>query len=321
MNQATDKKEFSGQIYYLAPVAISAGLFYLSTFISPVWFLAPVPLYIGFAMHGYPVGALLALVSAGLLSLVLDGAQAMLFISTCGFIALGLAYSFHQKIELPKAAVVSTAIAFVAIILFFALYVSTQGYSPISMISEWANEHVGAVIEAYHRIESEEPIVGWLSKNQEAVAAFLALISPALLFCVVYVAVLADLAIISIVAERSGLDIALSGKKFGQWRAPGSMALIFLASGLSVILLSQGTLYAIAINLLLIFGAIYVALGLSVILYFMEKWKVPGLFITIGLFIIIAQPQFLFMALICGLIDVLANFRRIDTLKEQQNET
>ena len=317
MNQTADKKEPSGQIYYLAPVALSAGLFYISTFFSPAWFLVPVPLYIGFAMHGYPVGASLALLATGLLYLVIGGAQAILFISTCGIIAFGLAYSFHQRAKLPMAAMLSTAIAFVTIILFFALYSATQGYSPVSTISGWANEHVGAIIEAYRVVGSEEGLGEWIAKNREAVVGFFTLISPSLLFSLVWIAVLADIAVISIVAERSGLDIALTGIKFAEWRAPALMALVFLAGGLGAILFSQGALYAVAINLLLIFGVIYIALGLSITLYFMEKWKVPGLFITIGLFLIIAQPQFLFLALICGLIDVWADFRRIDTLEEQ----
>ena len=317
MTQNADKKEVSGQIYYLAPVALSAGLFYISTFFSPIWFLAPVPLYVGFAMHGYPVGALLALLATGLLYLVLGGAQAILFVSTSGFIALGLAYSFHQKIKLPTAAMVSTVIAFIAIVLFFALYSSTQGYSPISTISGWANEHVVAIIAAYSEVGSEDAVIGWISKNPEAVVAFLTLISPSILFSLVWIAVLADIAVISIVAQRSGIDFALIGKKFAEWRAPALMALVFLAGGLGAILISQEALYAVAINLSIIFGVIYIALGLSITLYFMEKWKVPGLFITIGLFLIIAQPQFLFLALICGLIDVWADFRRIDTLEEQ----
>ena len=317
MTQTVDKKETTGQIYYLAPVALSAGLFYISTFFSPIWFLAPVPLYFGFAMHGYPIGALLALVATVLLYFVLGGAQAILFISTSGLIALGLAYSFHKQIKLPVAAIASTIIAFVTIVLFFALYSSTQGYSPISTISGWANEHVAAVIAAYREVGSEDAVIGWISKYPEAVVTALTLTSPSILFSLVWIAVLADIAVISIVAERSGIDIALSGKKFAEWRAPSLMALVFLAAGLGAILISQEALYAVAINLSIIFGVIYIALGLSITLYFMEKWKVPGLFITIGLFLIIAQPQFLLMALIGGLIDVWADFRRIDTLKEQ----
>ena len=94
------------------------------------------------------------------------------------------------------------------------------------------------------------------------------------------------------------------------WQAPDILVWGVIASGFSLFLHSTGIRF-IALNCLIILAVIYVFHGLSIILFFFNKHKVP-MWMRIGTYtIIIIQQIFLIVLALGGLFDQWIDFRKI----------
>jgi uncharacterized protein YybS (DUF2232 family) len=81
-------------------------------------------------------------------------------------------------------------------------------------------------------------------------------------------------------------------------------------SGFALFFLSGG-IKLIAINVLIVIMAAYLFHGLSIILFFLNKYKIPS-WMRIGIyFLIIVQQLFLAVLALAGLFDQWIDFRKI----------
>jgi uncharacterized protein YybS (DUF2232 family) len=95
-----------------------------------------------------------------------------------------------------------------------------------------------------------------------------------------------------------------------RWWAPEHLVWVLLASGFALFLTSGGIQF-IAINVLIIVMAVYMFHGLSIVVFFLEKYHAPS-WMRIGLYILIAVQQlFLVVLALAGLFDQWIDFRKI----------
>jgi uncharacterized protein YybS (DUF2232 family) len=95
-----------------------------------------------------------------------------------------------------------------------------------------------------------------------------------------------------------------------RWQAPERMIWGVIAAGFALFLLS-GSIKLLAMNAIIVMMAIYVFHGLSILLFFLNKYRVPSL-IRIGLFFLIVFQQVLLGVLaLAGLFDQWVDFRKI----------
>lgn len=100
------------------------------------------------------------------------------------------------------------------------------------------------------------------------------------------------------------------------WRSPEWFVWFVIAAGFLVMISSLRT---VGLNVLIASGIVYLFQGLSVILFFLSKWKVPSWAGFIILFFILTQQYLALAGAFIGLFDVWFDFRRI-TRKNENKE-
>ena len=101
-----------------------------------------------------------------------------------------------------------------------------------------------------------------------------------------------------------------------KWHAPELMVWGVIASGFALFLSIPGV-KLVAINGLIVMLAIYVFHGLSILLFFLNKYRVPS-WLRFGIyFLIFFQQIFLIVLALAGLFDQWLDFRKIRLKKSE----
>jgi uncharacterized protein YybS (DUF2232 family) len=101
-----------------------------------------------------------------------------------------------------------------------------------------------------------------------------------------------------------------------RWHAPEFMVWGVIASGFTLFLSIPGV-ELIAINGLIVMLAIYVFHGLSILLFFLNKYRVPS-WLRFGIyFLIFFQQIFLVVLALAGLFDQWIDFRKLHPKKSE----
>jgi uncharacterized protein YybS (DUF2232 family) len=95
-----------------------------------------------------------------------------------------------------------------------------------------------------------------------------------------------------------------------RWRTPDSLIWVAIVSGFALFL-SSGGIKLFAINTLIVMMAIYFFHGLSIVLFFLNKYNIPA-WARFGIyFLIIVQQLFIAILVLAGLFDQWVDFRKI----------
>ncbi len=118
------------------------------------------------------------------------------------------------------------------------------------------------------------------------------------------------------------LLLLLSGKhpwvRLRFWQLPEKLIWFFIASAICTIIPAE-PMRTIGVNLLLITSLIYCLQGISILIFFFNKWNLPKLFRAV-LYVMIVFQSFGTVFLIgVGIADVWLNFRRLDKENGFQN--
>jgi uncharacterized protein YybS (DUF2232 family) len=95
-----------------------------------------------------------------------------------------------------------------------------------------------------------------------------------------------------------------------RWQAPEHLVWAAIGSGFSLFL-PIGPVQSLAINVLIVVMAVYLYHGLSILVFFQNKFKLPA-FVRAGIyFLVIFQQILLIVLVLVGLFDQWVDFRRI----------
>ncbi len=96
---------------------------------------------------------------------------------------------------------------------------------------------------------------------------------------------------------------------WSMWRAPEPLVWAVIGSGIAL-LLPVGALKVVALNLLLVLGTVYLFQGLSLTVFYLEKWNLP-VFLRAVIFVIILLQQFVTLGvMLLGFFDTWFDFRK-----------
>lgn len=87
--------------------------------------------------------------------------------------------------------------------------------------------------------------------------------------------------------------------------------IIALAMFISNRFLNNEIIYTAAINMIFILGNLYFLIGLSLIFFFMEKYKIPIFMQVFFVFIVFFWNHLSFIIMLIGILDTWINFRKI----------
>jgi uncharacterized protein YybS (DUF2232 family) len=102
-----------------------------------------------------------------------------------------------------------------------------------------------------------------------------------------------------------------------RWQAPDHLVWGLIISGFALFLSSESIQF-LAVNALIVILAIYLFHGLSIIVFFLNKYHVPS-WIRLGIYVlIVVQQLFLAVLTFAGLFDQWIDFRKIHRRADSQ---
>ena len=196
---------------------------------------------------------------------------------------------------------------------FIAVAVATAG-SEISAYSQMLHTLDQALIEAleqyrqYDGISAETLVVIEATISQMKVV--IPAIIPGILGGVVLFVTWATMALGNILLERTS-DLK-AWPIFRQWSLPEKLIWAVIGSGVCI-LVPIDPLPKIGINCILLFIIIYCFQGLSITVFFMNKWRIPLLLRSFFYVMIVFQSLGTLILLFFGLADIWLDFRKLKT--------
>lgn len=294
-------------------------------FLFVVWFpiggfvagiFAPLPSSLAVYQWGIPLGLMVpvgALFIGGILLALSGGIVAIPYLGL--FLLIGSLIGFYGRLNrsLDYSVFVPTVIVFaLGTVLFWFRSRGVEGSvwdlmaaKVIKLVMMFAKERDGAGFEITPYLEEQ------IRRTVNLVVRLLPGISFASLLLAGAVNALATRRF----AMKNGLTLP-SWEETSRWRSPEWFVWFIIGAGF-LTFVPQSRI--VGLNILIGFGMVYLFQGLSVLLFYMTRWKIPPWGRILILFLVITQQYLALAAAFLGLFDVWFDVRRIQ-LKTKNEE-
>ena len=294
---------------------VATALFLL---LASVWFplfgtliclLTPLPFLYYSTKLGFHNGIGLAFATVlivGIAGFLTGYSQAILFcIELC---ALGLALSeiFRRKLSLGQAILFGTL--FMLLLSMGHLFVVSlsRDMGPLEMMLDYLHAHLKMTIAAYEEMGMPHENAVDLESYARAV---IDTVYPSLMIVGTGFAIWLNIVVAKPFFRRGKLKYP-DFIPMDRWQTPEMLIWGLIASGFSLFLL-QGIIQSAAANVLIVLMAVYLFHGLSIIVFFFNKYRLPN-WVRIGIFfLIVIQQLFLVLLALAGVFDQWIDFRRL----------
>lgn len=311
---------------FLATLAAILGL--MGLYIPPLYFLTsllvPLPLAVLVKRHDLVTG-LLALVVTTFLLFIFFGEPFTVLIMMIQFGPLGLLFGILFKNHVPAGpsiAAGSILAAFLAVITIAMTFWIT-GINPFAMGQEM-RQSMEQATSWYARAgivdaEGEQQLREFTEQMIRLVPIFL----PGSLVVWALISTLLTYLVTRAVLIRLNYSVP-PVPPFSQWRYPW-YSLWGMILGLGLVLVGDQwdltVVGNIGTNILYIFAFVFFILGLSVITFFMKRWRVmPLVKVIIAIVALLYLPFFGLGIMIMGMLDPVLNGRRLPITEEKGQE-
>ncbi len=99
-------------------------------------------------------------------------------------------------------------------------------------------------------------------------------------------------------------------QSWAHWKSPEPLVWIVIAAGFMAVLPLR-SVKLVGLNLLLALGTVYLLHGLAIVVFYCERWKVPGLLRGLGYGLIFLQQFASLFVMLLGLFDIWFDFRKL----------
>ncbi|MEW6665772.1 MAG: DUF2232 domain-containing protein [Thermodesulfobacteriota bacterium] len=289
----------------------------LVPFLGPfLGLLAPLPFLYYASKLGLHEGlkvSCVSLVFLGLLSF-LTGYWQILFLSI-EFCFLGLIVSemYRRGLTIGYTVLLGTASVLLLGFVALALMGWSRDMGPLEMVRAYILENVREAAEVYRRVGGEDAAGGDFQQYIKVVGDMILKIYPGLLIIGTGFVVWLNVLISRPLFRVTGITFPLFGP-LERWQAPERLVWGVIAAGFSLFLPVGGVQF-LAVNALIVLLAVYVFQGLSILIFFLIKYRIP-LWVRVGIYSLILFQQILLLGLaLVGLFDQWIDFRRLNAGK------
>jgi uncharacterized protein YybS (DUF2232 family) len=289
----------------------------LVPFLGPfLGLLAPLPFLYYASKLGLHEGlkvSCISLVFLGLLS-YLTGYWQILFLSI-EFCFLGMVVSelFRRGLTIGYTVLWGTA----AVLLLGFVALAVMGWSkdmgPLEMVQAYVLENLREAAEVYRRVGGEDTAGGDFQLYIQALGDMILKIYPGLLIIGTGFVVWLNVMISRPLFRVTGVVAPLFGP-LDRWQTSERVVWGVIASGFALFL-PVGGVQSLAINALIVLLTVYVFQGLSILIFFLIKYRIP-LWVRVGIYSLILFQQILLLGLaVVGLFDQWIDFRKLNAAK------
>ena len=235
--------------------------------------------------------------------------QVIVFVIEFSIVGIGLSELFRRELALGQTLLLATVFMLLlglGILFFIGL---SKNMGPVEMILAYMQEHLNATVGAYKDVNVEGADAQALETYAKAFMLVISKIYPSLMIIGTGFALWLNIVIAKPLFRLWKLKYPRF-EPMDRWQSPEWLVWGVIISGFALFL-SSGSIEFLAINALIVILAIYLFHGLSIVLFFLNKYKVPT-WIRVGAYFLIMVQQLFFLVLIlAGLFDQWVDFRRI----------
>ncbi len=250
--------------------------------------------------------AFMAFVCIGLIAKLAGHPQIILFGIELSALGLALSELFKRRLGVGQTILFATLFMMLMSLGYLFILGLSKGMGPFEMMLDYLHGHLKVTLEAYEKMGMPRENVIELETYGKA---FIDTVYPSLMIVGVGFAVW-----LNVVMARPFFRLGkLKYPEFismDRWQTPERMIWGVIGSGFALFLLT-GVIQSFAANVLIVLMVIYLFQGLSIILFFLNKYRLPS-WIRIGVyFLIVIQQLFLLLLALAGLFDQWVDFRKL----------
>jgi uncharacterized protein YybS (DUF2232 family) len=235
--------------------------------------------------------------------------QAIVFCVEFSFLGIVLSELFKRNLTL---ALTITA-ALVAMTVFGAIMLfglgAAQGLNPSEMITALIKEQLQPTVQLYRDMSAPVENGGGTDGYAEIFLKTLIRIYPSLMTIGMGLVIWFNIMLAGPVFKRVGLPYPRF-QPGDRWQAPEKLVWGLIIAGFGS-LLAGGLLQIAAINLLIVLSVVYFFQGLSIAVFYLNKYNLPLILRIVFYFLVIIQQFFMLLLAILGVFDQWFDFRRI----------
>ena len=254
--------------------------------------------------------AAIVVFAIGLVANLAGQPYAFLFVMEFSIVGVGLAELFRRNFTIGQCLFWATVMMLaVGAICLFIIGLS-RNMGPVEMVLGYLESHLNESIKAY---ESANNVAGGNALELKAYAkTFLSTISwiyPSLMIIGTGFALWLNVIVARPLFRLRGLKYP-DFLPLENWKSPDALIWGLIVSGFALMVASGGLRF-LAVNALIVILVIYFFHGLSIVLFFFNKYRVPS-WIRVGVyFLIIIQQLFMVVLTVAGVFDQWVDFRKI----------
>jgi len=294
---------------------VSAFLLFsmLVPFLGPLLgLLTPQPFFYYSTKLGRVQGAALTLVVifiVGALGALAGAGRVVILAAEYGILGFAIARLFDKKRDLIRTVFLASGLLALTGLTALFLMAGFRGVGLADLVRDYLTAEFTATIDVYRELGVLETTGNDLDLTVKAFVDVFIRILPALMIVGTGLVVWLNALIAKLIltAKKIWREDDVKAKL---WQAPEQLVWGLIVSGFAAFFLS-GTARWIAVNLIIVMGTVYFFHGLCIMIFLLDKHKVPS-WLRVGLYILIAVQQlFLLVLALAGLFDQWMDFRKL----------
>lgn len=255
------------------------------------------------------VNGVIVLFMVWLLGKVTGQSYLFLFCLEFGIVGLIISGLFKRRLPIGTTVFWGTAAMLLMGTVFLFLTGMSEDQGPVEMILGYLQAGLEQTAAIYEQSGMDQETLEQIRQALDLLGRVIARIFPALIIISTGFVIWLNVVLSRPVFRMGRLDYPSFGDA-DKWCAPEFMVWGVIGSGFALFLPSTGIRF-IAENLLIVLSMIYVFHGLSILMFFFNKFRIPG-WARIGIYLLIVLQQiFLIILAFIGLFDQWADFRKI----------
>jgi len=280
------------------PLALVAGI------------LSPVPLIFVYLQVGKGAGLAVVAVIFGVLLAVMGPMQAILFLAEYAVLAVIMAETLRLGFSFDRCVGFSASGS--TLLSIFLLLVSFSGSEePLSVFFKKHFEaNIQQSLDSLKTMGESAADLAEMKRFADKASETFAVSFPAIIAIGSLITAAINFFLVRFLMVRFHGPSISPPEKFSEWILPEQMVWPLLLSGAAVVL-TEGMLDVLGLNVLLVLLVIYFFQGWAIIARFFEIKNVPGILWALALLLILVQPILIGLVIGLGVFDIWIDFRKL----------
>jgi len=293
-----------------------ALFFFLAATLVPVVgpllaLLIPLPfLYYTYVLGFYPGLSLVGLSTAviGAIGTVAGHPYSLVFALEFSLLGAFLAELFRRKLSIGQTVLLATGFTVLVSLGTLSVVGFQKGLGPMELTRTYLSEQLQATLGAYKEMGVPEEKAAQFETYGKSFVEIISRIYPSLMVMGIGFVVWLNVVLARPLFRYKGAEYPAFATD--RWQAPEYLVWVVIGSGFALFF-SSGGLQSLAINAFIVSLAVYLFQGLSIVVFFLNRYRAPS-WLRAGVYCLIAiQQLFLVVVVLGGLFDQWVDFRKL----------